>query len=117
MTVSGIDKTAVELLDNDIDKFADGFNFDKDADCITKKLCSYLTDIPMCTYPDGYISTYKYGINLRRNGYLLSLTDEYTTLLKLMNFNLGDISEKFMNRIRSSFREESIDDTIIEDTF
>lgn len=117
MTVSGIDKTAVELLDDDIDKFSDGFNFDKDADCITKKLCTYLTDIPMCTYPDGYINTYKYGINLRRNGYLLSLTDEYTTLLKLMNFNLGDISDKFMNRIRASFREETIDDTIIEDAF
>ena len=34
-----------------------------------------------------------------------------------MNFNLGDISDKFMNRIRATFREETIDDTTIEDTF
>ena len=106
MTVSGIDKTAVELLDDDIDKFADGFNFDKDADCITKKLCTYLVDIPTCTYPDGYISTYKYGINLRRNGYLLSLTDEYTALLQLCDFNLGDISDRFMNGLRADFTME-----------
>jgi hypothetical protein len=107
MTVSGIDKSAVELLNDDIDNFDDGFNFDKDADCITKKLCTYLNDIPICTYPDGYISTYKYGINLRRNGYLLSMTDEYTTLLKMCNFNLGDISQGGMNKIRAYFYAES----------
>ena len=110
MTVSGIDKTAVELLDNDINNFADGFDFDKDADCITKKLCSYLVDIPICTYPDGYVSTYKYGINLRRNGYLLSLNDEYSNLLKLMDIDIGDISERFMNKLRASFYEESEDE-------
>lgn len=117
MTVSGIDKSAVELLDDDIEKFADGFNFDKDADCITKKLCTYLIDMPACTYPDGYISTYKYGINLRRNGYLLSLTDEYSTLLKLTHFNLGDISEKFMNRIKATFQKGEECDIFIENTF
>ena len=68
LTVSGINKEAVALLDNDIDKFADGFNFDKDADCVHKQLATYVADMPTVTYPDGYVSTYKQGINMRRNG-------------------------------------------------
>lgn len=103
LTVSGINKEAVALLNDDIENFEDGFNFDKDADCVTKKLCTYLTDMPVTVWEDGYVSTYKYGINLRRTGYLLSMTDEYTTLLKLCNFDTGDISERFMNRIKSVF--------------
>lgn len=105
LTVSGINKKAVELLEDNIDNFEDGFNFDKDADCVTKKMCTYLTDIPQCTYPDGYVSTYTHGINLRRTGYLLTLTDEYSNLIKYFNYDLSDIPEAVVNHLRGTWKE------------
>ncbi len=81
LTVSGINKGAVELLNDNIYNFKDKFEFDKDADCVTKRLCTYLTDMPSIRYPDGYMSTYKYGINLRRTGYKLTITPEYQELI------------------------------------
>lgn len=103
LTISGINKGAVELLENDINNFEDGFNFDKDADCVTKRLSTYITNMPVVKWDDGYISNYRYGINLRRTGYLLSITDEYKTLIDLCNFNTGEFSESFINKLRSSF--------------
>lgn len=93
LTVSGINKQAVELLQDDIDSFDDGFNFDKDADCVTKKLSTYIYDMPKCKWDDGYVSTYTHGINLRRTGYLLSITDEYKKLIELFDNTSEDISE------------------------
>lgn len=103
LTVSGINKGAVELLDNDIDNFKDGFNFDKDAECVSKQLSTYVTNMPEVIYPDGYISTYKYGINMRRNGYLLSMTDEYKNLLSLFGTVIEDIGDTGINNIRNKF--------------
>lgn len=104
LTVSGINKGAVELLQDDIDNFRDGFNFDKDADCVTKKQHTYITQMPDAVYPDGYVSRYRYGINLRNNGYLLGLTDEYTALLKFMEYYIDDIPEAFINHLRGTWR-------------
>lgn len=103
LTVSGINKEAVELLDNDIDNFKDGFNFDKDADCVTKKLSTYIVDMPTVKWNDGYISTYTHGINLRRTGYELSMTDEYKKLISYMDFNLNDVPENFEILMRARF--------------
>lgn len=103
LTVSGINKNAVELLNDDINNFKDGFNFDKDADCVTKKLCTYLDNMPTCTYPDGYVSTYTHGINLRRTGYLLSITDEYKNLIKYMNYDINDLPESIVNHLRGTW--------------
>lgn len=103
LTVSGINKNAVELLNDDINNFKDGFNFDKDADCVTKKLCTYLDNMPTCTYPDGYVSTYTHGINLRRTGYLLSITDEYNNLIKYMNYDINDLPESIVNHLRGTW--------------
>lgn len=103
LTVSGINKNAVELLNDDINDFKDGFNFDKDADCVTKKLCTYLDNMPTCTYPDGYVSTYTHGINLRRTGYLLSITDEYKNLIKYMNYDINDLPESIVNHLRGTW--------------
>lgn len=100
LTVSGINKQAVELLDNDIENFADGFVFDKDADCVTKKLSTYCCDMPVITYPDGYKSTQKYGINLRRTGYELTITDEYKMLLESQPVDVSEISEQLENYLR-----------------
>lgn len=108
LTVSGINKAAVEMLDDDIDNFDDGFNFDKDHPSVKKKLCTYLDDIPDVVYPDGYISTYHYGINLRNAGYLLSITDEYSNLIKYMNYDLLELPETFINHLRGTWKEEDI---------
>lgn len=101
LTVSGINKEAVELLNNDIDLFEDGFDFNKDAECVKKKLCTYITDMPIVKWDDGYISNFKYGINLRRTGYLLTITDEYKTIMELSSFNTGLISESFYNKMKA----------------
>lgn len=81
LTVSGINKGAVELLNDDIENFTDGFDFDKDAPCVSKRLSTYVDDMPPVKWPDGYVSGYKHGINMRRTGYLLSMTDEYKELI------------------------------------
>ena len=103
LTVSGINKGAVELLNDYIDNFEDGFNFDKDADCLTKKLSTYIVDMPTVKWNDGYISTYTHGINLRRTGYVLSMTDEYKKLISYMDFNLNDVPENFEILMRARF--------------
>ena len=102
LTVSGINKEAVALLNNNIDNFRDGFNFDKDADCVVKKMSTYRDLMPEATYPDGYHSTYKHGINLRDTGYNLTLTDEYKLLI---DYHDGDltITEAFLNHMRGKF--------------
>ena len=103
LTVSGINKSAVVLLNDDITNFKDGFNFDKDAECVKKQLSTYVTQMPVVKYPDGYVSTYTKGINLRRNGYLLTMTDEYKQILDMFNINLQNMSEEGINNLRKLF--------------
>lgn len=103
LTVSGINKGAVELLNNNIFNFVDGFNFDKDADCVTKRLSTYITDMPVCVWDDGYVSTYTHGINLRRTGYLLTMTDEYKELIEYMDMEVDDLPETFVTSMRGRF--------------
>lgn len=105
LTVSGINKGAVELLQDNIDNFADGFDFNMDADCVKKKLSTYLNDMPEVKYPDGYISKYKYGINMRNVGYLLTITDEYKLLIKYMDYAIDDLPESFVNHLRGTWRK------------
>ena len=106
LTVSGINKGAVSMLNDNINDFADGFNFDKDDPSVTKKLCTYLDNIPIVTYPDGYMSHYKRGINLRNAGYLLSITDEYKNLIKYLQYDVTDLPESFINHLRGTWKEE-----------
>ena len=93
LTVSGINKGAVELLNDDIDNFENGFSFDKDAECVTTKLLKYLDDIPSVVWKKGeydeYVSHEKHGINLMRRGYKIGITDEYEQLVKTFGKNRG----------------------------
>ena len=107
LTVSGINKEAVELLEDNIKNFRDGFNFDKDAECVHKQLCTYLDDIPTVTYPDGFVSTYKHGINLRRTGYLLTLTDDYKKLIDYLETSVVELDEHALNKLFCNFRTET----------
>ena len=101
LTVSGINKDAVELLHNDINNFRDGFDFNMDADCVDKKMLTYLTDMPVVKFPDGYVSTYKEGINMRRTGYLLTLSDEYKSLLEFCAMPVNSFSESVLMRLKA----------------
>lgn len=104
LTVSGINKGAVDLLDDNIDNFKDGFDFNMDADCVKKKLSTYLDDMPDVVYPDGFKSSYRYGINMRNTGYLLTITDEYKLLIKYMEYTLDEIPEAFINHLRGTWK-------------
>lgn len=105
LTVSGINKGAVELLNNEIENFADGFEFDKDADCVTKKLCTYIDNMPVTVWEDGYVSTYTKGINLRRTGYVLGITDEYKKLIEYGHYYKEDIDERLIIEARGRWRD------------
>ena len=93
MTISGINKSAVELLNDDINNFECGFSFNPDASCVHKLLTTYCNNQPVVTYPDGYKSTYQYGKNMRRTGYVIDNTDEYKELLDFMQLNFDELQQ------------------------
>jgi len=103
LTVSGINKDAVELLDDDINNFEEDFDFDKDADCVKKRLSTYVNKQPIVKYPDGYVSNIQYGINLRRTGYKLTMTDEYKNLIGYMEHYMTDFGDQFQVSKRGWF--------------
>lgn len=100
LTISGINKGAVDCLNNDISNFTDGFVFDKDNPSVKKLLLKYLSNQPTVTMPDGYICNFKYGINMTPNGYKLNLAPEYKELLDCEEIIL---SEHGTNIIKSFF--------------
>lgn len=104
LTVSGINKEAVEILDDDINNFKEGINFDKDYPTVRKQLCSYLNNIPDIEYPDGYVSTYHKGIHLRPTGYELTISDQYSKLLKYMDYTVSDMPDRFIISMRGRFK-------------
>lgn len=71
ITVSGVNKEAVESLNNDINNFREGMVFDKDSKDVSKLLHTYIDHMPDITFPDGYISHQRRGVNLRPSGYRL----------------------------------------------
>ena len=103
LTVSGINKEAVELLKDDIENFEDNFEFDKDAECVHKRLATYIDYMPRVTFPDGYELDLDYGINLRRTGYKLTMTDEYKTLINYVEHYMDDLPDQFMVSKRGWF--------------
>ena len=88
MTVAGINKGAVDCLNGDIENFRDGFVFDKDHPSVHKLEHTYLTDMQPVTWPDGYKSVFKYGINMRPTGYQLSKPNVYQDVADLLNGNV-----------------------------
>lgn len=104
LTISGINKEAVELLNNDLNNFRDGFIFDKDAACVHKNLRTYIANMAECVFDDGYVNTFKSGINLRPTGYELGITDEYKTLIKYMDYDIMDMPESIINGMRGVFK-------------
>lgn len=90
LTISGVPKDAVTLLNDDIENFKDGFIFDKDEEDMHKLMHTYFDSQPDITFPDGYVSHQRRGVNLRPNSYKLSLNKTFKQMLK-------DIEEETMN--------------------
>ena len=87
MTISGVSKKAVTCLKS-IEDFREGFEFDKDAENVSKNEITYLTNMPKVTFPDGFVSDIRFGINMRPTGYKLS---------KPRVYDLQDLIDKLMN--------------------
>lgn len=100
MTISGINKSAAVQLNNDINNFKDGMVFDKDHPSSKKNLHTYLHHIPICTFPDGYVSEYAHGIHMRPTGYRIGVTDEYDRLNDF-TFNFSDLPQHSIIRLRN----------------
>lgn len=103
LTVSGINKDAVACLNDDINNFDNGFVFDKDHPSVHKSVLTYVEDMPVVTYPDGYVSHYERGINMRPNGYEIHITDEYSDLIRASKLYVEELPEEFINHLRGHF--------------
>lgn len=103
LTVSGINKEAVKLLNDDIENFKDGFDFDKDSEYVSKRLHTYIYDMSEVTYPDGYVSKYTTGINMRRTGYELTMVEEYKALLEFGDLTVEELPERTLIKLRGEF--------------
>lgn len=107
LTISGVNKSAVACLRDNIDNFVDGFVFDKDSiidgekivdengdGVVKKKYHTYLDSMPSVTWNKGqedeYTSSLRFGINMRPTGYKMGVTDEYMELI-----DLTDIADDF----------------------
>ena len=79
ITVAGVPKKAAKTL-KDIYDFCDGHEFDRDS--CGKKLSYYLdNNTYQCTMPDGYKVTQQNSVCMRNNGYDMTVTQEYKTLI------------------------------------
>ena len=113
MTVSGVSKKAVKCLNNDISNFEDGTIFTekmlKEADA-SKLTPYYLSDNVECTFPDGYVNKYKYGICLMPTTYKIGISPSDLLLLAMIFNNKTELLE-----VRSTELERNNEDEILQD--
>ena len=103
LTVAGVNKGAVGCLKN-INEFSDGFIFDKDSEYVHKLEHTYLEDMKPVTWPGGYYSEFKFGINMRPTGYKLSKPDVYQDAINIMETGVINFSEYFLAKRRGIFK-------------
>lgn len=103
LTVAGVNKGAVKAL-KDIEDFREGFVFDKDNPHVRKLEHTYLSDMEPVTWPGGYKSDFKFGINMRPTGYELSIPDVYKDAINIMETGKINFSEYFLSKRRGKFR-------------
>lgn len=89
ITIAGINKEAVEVLNDNIENFNDELVFDKDADCVKKKAIIYNDNQSETIWNKGKYDEYKnndkFGIVLKPVGYSMSIEDEYASLLSQLH--------------------------------
>lgn len=112
MTVSGVSKKAVSCLNNDINNFEDGKIFTEkelfNADC-SKLTPYYISDNVECSFPDGYVNKYKYGICLMPTTYRLGISPSDLILLAQI------MSEKtYLLEVRSTELERNNENEILQ---
>lgn len=89
ITVAGVPKSAGVLV-KDLKQFKDGFVFDRDR--CGKKMLTYLDgNNAQVIMPDGYKVHHAFGICMRNNGYTLGLTEDYSTMIGIINSDKGII--------------------------
>ena len=103
LTISGVNKGAVAALKS-IKDFKDGFEFDKDHPAVHKLEHTYLEDMQPVTWPGGYKSDFKFGINMRPTGYKLSKPDVYQDAINIMESGIINFSEYFIAKRRGFFK-------------
>lgn len=112
LTVSGVNKEAVSCLNGNIESFKEGIIFDKDSGSydengkkvgMHKNLCTYCDNQPVIKYPDGYVSGYQYGTNLRPTGYKLTMSDDYKDLIERLDKPFDDFPEEIQLIFKSKF--------------
>lgn len=85
MTVSGVRKSAVSQL-HDIDDFKDGTVFD--VEHAQKLIMTYVDDMPPIVWNKGqydeFYSNYKHGICAQPTTYSLGITDDYESILTMV---------------------------------
>ena len=85
MTVSGVRKSAVSQL-HDIDNFKDGTVFD--VEHAQKLIMSYVDDMPPIVWNKGqydeFYSNYQHGICAQPTTYSLGITDDYESILTMV---------------------------------
>lgn len=113
LTVAGINKEAVTCLKDDIENFRDGLIFDKDDEDVSKLLHTYIDYIPDITFPDGYVSHQRRGVNLRPNGYKLKLDPTFDDIIKDVTYGLKN--EQFENHLKGVWYDDI--DELIEQAF
>lgn len=104
LTISGVNKDAVTCLNNDLDNFRDGFVFDKDEPDVHKLMHTYFDNQPDITFPDGYVSHQRRGVNLRPNGYKISMDSSYDDILGRISNQT--ISETYENHLRGVWYDD-----------
>lgn len=102
LTISGVPKSAVTLLSDDIENFKDGFIFDKDEEDMHKLMHTYFDNQPDIIFPDGYISHQRRGVNLRPNSYKLSLNKTFKEMLK--DIDSTTMNDPFITHLRGVSR-------------
>lgn len=90
MTVSGVRKSAVSQL-HGIEDFKDGTTFD--VEHAQKLIMSYVDDMPPIVWNKGqydeFHSNYKYGICAQPTTYSLGVTDDYESILTMVQNKRG----------------------------
>ena len=107
LTVAGINKDAVLVLNDDIENFTEETVFDKDFQIsngelknhpvlfkyydenesdgyvrgVNKKLVTYVDNMGTVVWGDGYVSTYNHGIVMRPTSYSMSMAEMFITLI------------------------------------
>lgn len=109
LTVAGINKEAVTALKDDLNNFKNGVVFDKDEDDVNKLLHTYIDNMPDIAFPDGYISHQRRGVNLRPNGYRLTLDPTYAELIGALSS--GHVNESYESHLKSTWFDD-IDELI-----